>query len=74
MTIKISDVFPSMTPRQREVCALLIMGYTSKRVGHVLGVSPRTVEDHRQAIMKAAQAVSLSEIAIKLCGSPEIVA
>jgi FixJ family two-component response regulator len=48
MTIKISDVFPKLTKRQREVCALLIIGYSNKRVGHVLGISSRTIEDHRR--------------------------
>jgi DNA-binding NarL/FixJ family response regulator len=74
MTIKISDVFPKLTKRQREVCALLMIGYSNKRVGQVLGISSRTIEDHRREILKGAEAVSLTEVAMKLCGSPEVVA
>jgi FixJ family two-component response regulator len=74
MTINIADVFPNLTKRQREVCALLITGYTAKRAAHVLGISPRTVEDHRRGVFKGAGAVSLADVAMKLCGSPEVVA
>lgn len=72
MTIKISEVFPKLTVRQREVCLLLVLGYSNKRVGQIYGISPRTVEDHRYAIMKAAEAVNMAEVIYKVCGSPEV--
>lgn len=74
MTIQISEVFPKLTPRQRQVCMLLMEGYSNKRIGQVLSISDRTVEDHRREIMKATETASLPEIAMKLCGSPELVA
>lgn len=74
MTIKISDVFPNLTKRQREVCALLVIGYSNKRVGQVLGISSRTIEDHRREVLKAAGAMTAAELVFKLCGSPEVVA
>jgi FixJ family two-component response regulator len=74
VTINISDVFPSLTRRQREVCALLLLGYSNKRVAQVLGISHRTIENHRAAILEGTKAVSLAEVALKLCGSPELVA
>jgi DNA-binding NarL/FixJ family response regulator len=74
MTIKISDIFPKMTLRQREVCQLLLLGYSNKRIGHVLEISSRTVEDHRSQIFKKAEVTCAAEIALKLCGSPEILA
>lgn len=74
MAISVSEVFPELTPRQTEVCVLLIKGYTSKRVAQVLGISHRTVEDHRLKIMNVCDAINIGQVAVKLCGSPEITA
>lgn len=74
MTINIIEVFPSLTRRQRQVCALLVKGYTAKQVGGSLGISSRTVEDHRAAILVAAQAENVAEVVFKLFGSPEVIA
>ena len=35
---------PSMTGREREVCALLCAHMSSKEIGAVLGISPKTVD------------------------------
>lgn len=74
MTISIADVFPKMTKRQREVCVLLIMGYSNKEAAHALNISPRTIEDHRREVMRTAGVVSRSQLTIKLLGSPEVIA
>jgi two-component system, LuxR family, response regulator FixJ len=41
-----------LTPREREILTQCICGASSKEVGRVLGISPRTVEDHRARIMR----------------------
>jgi len=41
-----------LTRRERDVLALCLAGASSKEAGHQLGISPRTIEDHRASIMK----------------------
>ena len=36
-----------LTPREREVCALLALGHTNREIGRKLSISERTVETHR---------------------------
>ena len=40
-----------LTPRQREVLQLVAEGKTAKEIAHVLGISTKTVEFHKAAIM-----------------------
>lgn len=42
----------TLTPREREVLALVANGGTTKQVAASLGISPRTVEAHREAVMR----------------------
>ncbi|MCI0433766.1 MAG: response regulator transcription factor [Gemmatimonadetes bacterium] len=42
----------SLTPREREVLALVCGGCTSREVGEALSISPRTVETHRENVAK----------------------
>lgn len=41
---------PSLTTREAEVLALVADGLTSKEIGRVLGIDPRTVDAHRANI------------------------
>lgn len=42
-----------LTPRESDVCELMAQGVcTNKEISRKLGVSHRTVEDHRQAVLK----------------------
>ena len=41
-----------LTARQREVLDLVLAGQPSKAIAGKLGISPRTVEVHRAAIMR----------------------
>lgn len=46
--------FPGREPlsrREREVLALIVKGASNKEAGRQLGISPRTIEDHRARIM-----------------------
>lgn len=52
----------SLTPREREVLELLIVGHPNKVIAHRLDISPRTVEIHRAHVMEKTQAKSLPEL------------
>jgi two-component system, NarL family, response regulator NreC len=41
-----------LTPRERQVLQLIAEGKTSKEIGHLLGLSGKTVETHRTRIME----------------------
>ena len=51
-----------LTPREREVSALLLQGLTSKAIGRQLGISHRTVEIHRARLMRKFQAATTAEL------------
>lgn len=44
-----------LSPREREVLTLLAEGHTSKEIGSILGISPRTAEHHRARVMEKLQ-------------------
>jgi len=52
----------SLTPREREVFALVVAGKQSKVVAYELGASPRTIEVHRARMMKKMQASNLQDL------------
>lgn len=55
-----------LTPREREIAALLIDGLTSKQIGKRLGISPRTVDVYRARLMKKHLASTTPELVHKL--------
>ena len=52
----------SLTPREREVMELLVVGHPNKVIAHRLDISPRTVEIHRAHVMEKMKAKSLPEL------------
>jgi two-component system response regulator FixJ len=56
-----------LTPRQREIMNLLVKGQSNRKLAEQLGLSPRTVEVHRAAIMRKLAASSLAELVHKVC-------
>jgi DNA-binding CsgD family transcriptional regulator len=53
----------SLTPRQREIMERVLAGHPSKNIAADLGISQRTVESHRAAIMKRTGSKSLPALA-----------
>lgn len=74
MTIQISERFPELTLRQREVCAMLALGRSNKQISRELGISHRTVEDHRRDIFEKLQVVNAVSMLHKICGEPKVIA
>jgi PAS domain S-box-containing protein len=55
-----------LTPREREVAALLMQGLTSKAIGRVLDISHRTVEIYRAKLMRKYNAHTTADLVRKL--------
>jgi len=52
-----------LTARQREIMTMVLAGHPSKNIAADLGISQRTVENHRAAIMKRTATRSLPALA-----------
>jgi FixJ family two-component response regulator len=52
----------SLTPREREVFALVVSGKLNKQIAFKLGTSERTIKAHRARVMKKMQASSLADL------------
>ena len=52
----------SLTPREREVFELVVLGKTNKHVALELGPTERTIKAHRHRVMEKMQVQSLAEL------------
>lgn len=55
-----------LTPREREIAALLIEGLTSKLIGKRLAVSPRTIDVYRARLMRKYGAATTADLVKRL--------
>jgi PAS domain S-box-containing protein len=55
-----------LTPREREIAALLVEGLTSKLIGRRLAISPRTVDVYRARLMRKTGASTTPELVNRL--------
>src|SRR5262249_29632827 len=56
------DHYASLTPREREVMALVVSGLLNKQVGGELGISEKTVKAHRGQVMQKMKANSVADL------------
>ena len=54
--------FLTLTPREREVMALVASGLSNKQVAYELGAAEKTIKIHRGRVMQKMQADSLPEL------------
>lgn len=59
----------SLTPKQQAVCDLVARGWMNKEIAQKLGISSRTVEDHRDTIYKKLGVRNAVELVRKVLGA-----
>jgi FixJ family two-component response regulator len=56
------DLHASLTPREREIMALVVSGLLNKQIAVELGISEITVKAHRGRVMRKMQVDSLADL------------
>ncbi len=56
----------TLTPREREVMALVAAGKLNKTIARQMGISQRTVEIHRSRVMEKMQAASVPDLVLMI--------
>ena len=64
---QLQDRYASLTPRERQVMALVVSGLLNKQVGGELGISEITVKAHRGQVMQKMKANSVADL-VKMAG------
>jgi FixJ family two-component response regulator len=53
-----------LTPREREVFALVVRGKLNKQIAHELDIAERTIKAHRQQVMEKCEVQTLAELVL----------
>ena len=57
-----------LTPREMQVLKLVAKGESSKKIGHELGISIKTVEFHRSNAVRKLRLGNRADIVSEICG------
>lgn len=69
--VRMRTGFETLTPREREIMARVVIGQRSKQIAASLGVTEATVKLHRGNIMQKMQARSIPEL-VRIAGALDI--
>lgn len=58
-----------LTPKQQQVCDLVVLGWSNKEIAAKLGVDTRTVETHRSNIYDRMKVRNAVELVRKMLGA-----
>ena len=58
--------FDTLTPRQQQICLLIVSGMMNKVIANQIGASINTIKTHRTEIMRKMEAASLLDLARQL--------
>lgn len=53
---------PDLTPRERQILSLISRGYANREIGDRLGVSAKTIDNHRTNLMRKLDVHSVAEL------------
>jgi RNA polymerase sigma factor (sigma-70 family) len=59
---RVQELLARLTPREREVCELVVHGLLNKQIADRLGASVRTVKIHRSRMMRKLNAGSVADV------------
>jgi two-component system, LuxR family, response regulator FixJ len=59
---RIQNLVDALTPREREVLALVVLGKLNKQIAAKLGASEKTIKVHRGRVMQKMQVFSVAEL------------
>jgi FixJ family two-component response regulator len=65
---RLRECHASLTPREREIMALVVSGLLNKQIAFELGISEITVKAHRGRVMRKMQADSLADL-VRVAGA-----
>ncbi|WP_298597791.1 response regulator [uncultured Limnohabitans sp.] len=64
--LSMRERYNSLTPREKEVCALLVAGLLSKQVAAQLGITNATIKVHKSRVLEKMQTTSLQQLALAM--------